>query len=212
MPLHYRLSNFFFSHDSYLMLYRKMHSSGYFVIRSTQSSWFQSPRGYQDPQMLKSYIKGLSILCNCGYHIPLFNQSQMESTGWNSECRTCLHLVPQKISSVIWDEKPMEAKVVHKNRIPHIFFLISCVGYIGLRSATGLKRTSFQLVPLESLGIKYRLGKFLRNDLFRRKGKSRLWGSRVAGKAVLNDGRKLMGGEQGVRTQDTGMRMEVPHQ
>ena len=57
-----------------------MHSSGYLVIHSTQSSWFQSPRGYQDPQMLKSYIKGLSILCNCGYHIPLFNQSQMEPT------------------------------------------------------------------------------------------------------------------------------------
>ena len=117
--LHHCLSNFIFSHDSDLMLYRKMHSSRHLVIYSTQSSWFQSPRGYQDPQMCKSYIKGLSILCNCVYHIPLFNQSQMEPTGWNCECRTCLHLVPQKISSVSWDGKPMEAKVVH-----FFFFLI----------------------------------------------------------------------------------------
>lgn len=71
--LHHCLSNFIFSHDSYLMLYRKMHSSRHLVTPSTQSSWFQSPRGYQDPQMLKSYRKGLSILCNCVQHIPLFN-------------------------------------------------------------------------------------------------------------------------------------------
>ena len=162
MRIHHGLSNFIFSHDAYLMFYRKMHSSRHLVIHSTQSSWFQSPHEYQDPQMFKPYIKGLSILCNFGYHIPLFNQSQMEPTGWNCECRTCLHLVPQKISSVSWDEKPMEVKVVHKSRIPQFFFFfffsISCVGYIGLRSTTGLKRISCQLVPLESLGIQYRLG------------------------------------------------------